>query len=172
MPSPGVPGGLANNDARTGGPMKNSLLVAIALLSIVVLMAVVVLPGYACNGLEYPESLNLTITRQPVGGMNVGLISCAYTATYIREKVDDPEKYHQPNGVRLTVSIKNDRGSTYSEQSFDFNENGQSISKVISFQAPAGMYLDKTFWAVFNWRDHSGQKEHTVESSRAVCTVR
>jgi hypothetical protein len=151
----------------------------VVLVALVLLATVVVLPGYgsACDGMPYPESLTVNITRQPVGGMNVGLVGCAFTATYVREfvsKEDDP-KYHAANGVDLSVYFVNDRGSKYSEQSYKFDANGEStqtISKTITFQAPAGMYLDKTFWVVFSWSDHSRQKSHTLESAKAVCTVR
>jgi hypothetical protein len=136
----------------------------------VLLAAVVILPGYDSCGKPFPETLSVKITRQPAGGMNVGLVSCAYTVSYIKGQIEDEKKYRAPEGIDLKVYIKNDRGSTYSEQNFSFDEKNSSASKVISFQAPAGMYLDKTFWAVFEWSDDTGS--HTLESSKAVCTVR
>lgn len=150
--------------------MKRFPLVITVMMALVLLAALVVLPGYNDCGKEYPESLNITITRQPVGGMNVGLVSCAYTVAYVKEQVDDESKYRQPEGVDLTVCFKNDRGSTYSEQDFHFNSSNTGGSKVISFQAPSGMYLDKTFWVEFKWQ--ASGMYHSMESSKAVCKVR
>jgi len=71
----------------------------------------------------------------------------------------------------LDIKYTNDKGGTYAAQTVNFTvgEPG-GTAQTLTFSAPAGLYLDKTFLAVFTWVDSSGARE--LNSGKAVFTVR
>ena len=119
------------------------------------------------------ETLTVNVTSDPVGGLWVNTVSSTYTVTYSAKEPSNlnGKKVSSPEGVDLKVYFTNENGGTYAvkETSFDASSPGGSLT--ITFTAPkAGFYLDKTFWAVFEWSDYEGF--HTVTSGKAICTVK
>ena len=71
----------------------------------------------------------------------------------------------------MEIKYTNDKGGTYAAQTTKFSlDAAGGTPQTLTFSAPAGLFLDKTFWAVFTWVDSRGAQE--VNSGKAVFTVR
>ncbi len=143
--------------------------IRIFMLSIAVLSALM-----ACSileGTDREEIVYVEITQQPSGGRFVNSISCTYRSYYILDAIDESlnKSYNEPKGIDLRYWFTNDSGSKHSEGVMHLDAENSEGTFTLAFAAPAGMYLDKSFWAVFSWSDSSGQ--HTILSEKAVCTV-
>ena len=118
------------------------------------------------------EHLSVTVLQDPVGGKYVNTVSAVYQVQYTLDPAyhSDTISYRPAIGVDLEVYITNDKGDQHSKQSIHFDSTSVGGGNLtVSFSAPAGLYLDKTFWAEFFWSDNDGA--HQLESKKAICTV-
>ncbi len=120
-------------------------------------------------------TVGIVINQQPVGGTNVNQVTCSYTVNLTGQTVsEDRVRDFDAGIVDWKVYWKNDQGGTYRIENFSEKVNVNevlSVTNTTSFApSQAGMYLDKTFWVVFEIQDSSGKR--TIESEKAVCTVR
>jgi hypothetical protein len=130
----------------------------------------------ACGAADDHEKSYLSVRTEqnPNGGLNVRTLNCSYTVAYQTETQRTDKilsRAVQPVDVSLKIYWINDKGSRYNEETKVFNTKNRGGTFTTSFTAPqAGAVLDKTFWVKLEWKDDDGS--HTVESSKAVCTVK
>ena len=118
------------------------------------------------------EHLSVTVLQDPVGGKYVNTVSAVYQVQYTLDPAyhSDTISYRPAIGVDLEAYIMNDNGEEHSKQKIHFDSTSVGGGNLtVSFSAPAGLYLDKTFWAEFFWSDNDGA--HQLESKKAICTV-
>jgi len=105
--------------------------------------------------------LDITITKQPVGGSQVKSVSVSFDGIitgYLRPVYATAEWYFQPVGGGMPTL----KSST--EYMFD---SAFITSKSTVYSAPAGYVLANNYYLKLIWTDDSGQ--HTLLSDKAYC---
>jgi hypothetical protein len=94
-------------------------------------------------GPDYDSVLNLSITAHPQGGQYIQTLSCSFEGYTEWFKNGDPE----PIIVRAYWMTA---GGEHKEDRFGFKSSDPNpVTYTTTFSAPAGMFLDKTFWVEF-----------------------
>ena len=122
------------------------------LMGFVVMLLVVAAPDAMNSGCA-PVHVAVEIVQQPQGGQNVNTLSCTFKGTF----------YY---GDTMTIeAVWMTENGPHKTESFTFTKDNDVQTLTTSFSAPAGQFLDKTFWVKFN------NVRDAPESDKAVCTV-
>lgn len=137
----------------------------------IMLMVAPVFVITGCGTSDRIETLTVNFVQQPKGGQNVQTLSCTYTATYFPPASYKITGTEEAPPVKLKVSWMNDKGGQYEAEgrTFDQGNAGGTYTVTKTTGAP-NLFFDKTFWLRCSWSDKNGS--YTVESGKAVCTVR
>ena len=128
-------------------------------ISIISLISIIMLSGIIGCGKE--AILNLTITEQPQGGVNIQLVQCTFEGEIISGdgSVEVVAKWWGFNSSCGLTLLKT--------ESYEF-DSPQPISYTTSINSALYLVLPTAhYWVEFRWTDHEGQ--HTIKSLKAFC---
>jgi hypothetical protein len=140
-------------------------LASFRILWLVSVLAVATLVTGSLCGADMPSRLEFNITGQPVGGVNVQMVTCTFEG-WLEPKGGGQEGGVDP--VTLTATWTTAAGA-HGAQTYTYVYERRKLTYTFIKAAPSGLFLDKDFWVVFTWKDCNGP--HTVTSSVAHCTV-
>lgn len=121
----------------------------------------------ACGGGPSSE-IDVVFLDQPQGGDLVQTLTSRFRVTI------DPAGATVAEGqIELTVQWMTGAGAHQTETvgaPWALAEPNPDVAEyTTSFSAPAGLYLDKTFWVRVEWYDHGDL--YYQESAKAACTL-
>jgi hypothetical protein len=132
-------------------------------LLLVVVLALATFAGLTCEPNEEDVYIELSITRQPVGGSGVDTVWCTFKGTSFNVGGKEGDLYAtiKVNGYWMSSH------GVYDDKYYYWTQHNQSQTFTSFKAAPEGMYLDKPFWYVLRVTDKNGFRE--ITSDTAYC---